>query len=134
VFPEQYPAVPAFVALAALPAVFPEQYPAVVAYVALPAFVALAALPAVLPEQYPAVPAYVAFVALAALPDVFAALFGMSPDASARNEGAPDPDVGPAKTKLFDVDVAPVPPFPIGKVPETSVVKETAPQLGVVPL
>jgi hypothetical protein len=78
--------------------------------VALPAFVALAALPAVLPEQYPAVPAYVAFVALAALPDVFAALFGISPDTSARKEGAPDPDVGPAKTKLFDVEVRPVPP------------------------
>jgi hypothetical protein len=36
--------------------------------------------------------------AAAAVPDVFAALLGMSPLASARKLGAPDPEVGPANT------------------------------------
>jgi len=41
---------------------------------------------------------------------------GRSADVSALNDGAPLPDVGPAKTKFWDVVAAPVPPLAIGRM------------------
>ena len=67
-------------------------------------------------------------------PDVLAELFGISAETRARQVGAvAAPVVGPANTKLAEVEVRPVPPFATGKVPDTSVVSETADQDGVVP-
>ena len=41
---------------------------------------------------------------------------GRSADVNARNDGAPLPDVGPAKTKFWEVVAAPVPPLAIGRM------------------
>ena len=69
-----------------------------------------------------------AAVASAAVPVVSAALFGISPETSARNAGAPLPLVGPANTKNCDVLPVFVPPRAMARVPD---VMMAAPRFGI---
>jgi hypothetical protein len=73
-------------------------------------------------------------VTFAAVPVVFWLRVGISPETIARHDGAPLPLVGPAKKKFCDVDVRPVPPLEIGKVPVTPVVSGRPVALVSVPL